>query len=208
MALPTINDVAKVVVRGHIGPHPMQNVLHVRCDSPLLLAEAQTIGNDIGAAYDLMLDDINTGNGWDNMEIYDLATAGGPQFTILPATWPALGVQTNGSLPPQTSAVVALRGASGGRSGRGRVYVAGFDEDSSEGDSIDTGPLGRIQDFGDALVGLSNQLVIVSYFLGTDKTQVNKKNVPIPRVTPLVTDVTIAVARPNWANQRRRADLD
>lgn len=207
MTLPVVDDVAKVVVRGHIGSHLMENVLHVRCTSPLTQIEAQSIGDDLASNFfDSFVDSLNGSCGFDNMEVYDLATHGGPQYTILPATFPVIGNGDEGALPPSAALCVALRGATGGRSGRGRMYVGGFDEDASAGDSAEPTTVSAVQAAADDLVA-NVDLVIVSYYSGTDKTQTNKRNVPIQRVTPVVTDVATAIVRAEWCNQRRRSDI-
>lgn len=203
MALPVINNVAKIVVRGHVGANLQENVFHATIVSPLTQANAQTMGDLVGNFYNTILGDINASAGWDKMEFYDLATAGGPQFTILPATFPLVGTAVVGALPPTCAALVSWRGATGGRSGRGRSYVGGYDEGVSDGELMSSVAQTVLQTAADDLVA-DVPLVIVSYYLGTDKTQVNKRNVPIPRVAPVKTAVTVGIARQRWANQRRR----
>lgn len=205
MALPTIANMAKVVVRGHVGSHLMENVLHHVFTGTLDQTVAQDMADTVGGYYNTLPDAMNASCGFDRIEVHDLGTVGGASFDLLPDTFPLIGTLTVGALPPNVCGLVSIRGASGGRSGRGRIYLGGFDEDASDGDRPDTDALDLMADFAGNIIS-DGGFRIVSYYHGTDDTIPGKRPVPIPRVTPVSTAPVSFKVRTTWASQRRRAN--
>ena len=135
MPLPIITDVCRVTVNQSMGGRFMCNVLHVWKAGATNLA--QDAAADVGAAWiaagsikskqsgDLSLDSITA-------LPLDGSAAG---VTVIPGGWPTTGSQGTAAEACQVARIVTLKTGFGGRSRRGRMYIAGITISEVETDS-------------------------------------------------------------------------
>jgi hypothetical protein len=88
-------------------------------------ALANALDNATGDVFRLHL---NTAVTYEQVQCYDIRTLNGPVVTSNASTGD--GTQVGGGSPINEAIVVTLRTNSRGRSGRGRVYLAGFNDDA------------------------------------------------------------------------------
>lgn len=128
--------VARCSVEYQQGTRPMANVLYVSSgdsfDEGLLLSAATLVYNTIAATW---LPLLHTTTVLQSVTAYSMASTTAPVASYSPVT-PATGEVTGEVLPLQSAAVLTLRTAARGRSGRGRVYISGWGESSSSGSSL------------------------------------------------------------------------
>jgi hypothetical protein len=133
----------------------------------------------------------------------DMASATGPQVTVVPAT-PVTGDNTANIVPGNVTLSVSFRTASRGRSFRGRNYVVGLTEDQIVGNDFAAGVTASWEAAYTALIavpaGSSAEWVVVSRFSGVDPVT----HAPIPRVAGIATPVTAVVVVDNFVDSARR----
>lgn len=81
---------------------------------------------------------------------YDMRTENGPVATSY--TGAGDGGKAGQVLVPSISCVLTLRTANRGRSGRGRLFIAGWSEDNLEMGGFTSAAVGAVEDFGSGLL--------------------------------------------------------
>jgi len=128
----------------------------------------------------------------------DIAVEAGAQY-YLTAGMPIAGVNSNPAAPGNVTVAVKLATGFTGRSRRGRKFIVGLTEGSTEGNMLESGTRTAIQDAYDTLLAEidpavpDGQLVIVSFCDNGDW-----------RDDALVTRVLTASVNPELDSQRRR----
>lgn len=171
-------------------------VLHweVAADATIDSAFCTALAGAIEGAYSTyILPKMHTGVNLDHITVQDLRTT--PYFTRVVGTPSATGGNTSAALPYQVAAVLSLHTTHAGRSGRGRMFLPGFCEDSNDlTGSIEPATKTAILAFGAALMALTSEA-------GEDVTwsvlsRLNANIYPIDSVT----------CDSRWDIQRRRAN--
>lgn len=175
MPLPVITDVARVALHcnngGSAEPATTVNVIHVkRLDGITWEVAADNIASELNTVthptHALMLDPLPTSYGYQQLFLTPLD---GSTNTIVRdgtlSNWP-VGAHS-GDFTPQVAAVVRLRTALRGRSGRGRLFLGPVSEGVANGGRITATSAGNVTSAWDAfandLTGASVQIGVASY---------------------------------------------
>jgi hypothetical protein len=128
---------------------------------------------------------------------YDMRASDAPTYTYTPA--PVFGVGVTQRLPIQDALVVTLYTSARGRSGRGRLYVAG----STEG-AISNGVFteGTVNDVVNGVIAVKDAAFAAGWNLVVSSTQQDGVRLE-ERVNRLVTEITCRSGIPG--NQQRRS---
>lgn len=167
MAIPSaVGDMFQVRVKGAFEGQETNNVLHFT---------ATTASADVEIHLILVLIECFVTHllpAWSNKWVLDTVVwkrvhpTLSPDFVVAPSP-AAVGILTTDSLPTFNAALISIRTAQGGRSKRGRMYLAGIPESGTVGSRFDvTGPTWL------AIVAFANCLVqkfITNEPIGTDQ---------------------------------------
>lgn len=133
-----IGDAFQVRVKGFLAGQETNNVWHFRAETASSDVETDLILKLIQCFVDNLLPGLTTAYTLDTVVWKKVSPALGPEFITAP-TGPAVGEQTGDYLPSFTSALVSIRTAEGGKSKRGRMFLAGLPEAGVTGNSMPTG---------------------------------------------------------------------
>lgn len=132
-----INDCFQVRVKGVLAGQETNNVLHFRAETASSDVETDLILKLIDCFVTHLLPGLTTAYTLDTVVWKKVSPALGPEFITTPPG-PTTGEQTGDFLPSFTSALVSIRTAEGGRSKRGRMFLAGLPEAGVTGNSMPT----------------------------------------------------------------------
>ena len=195
MALPIIADCIRCTVNQSLGTHNIANVIHLRSSgsgSPNADAAA-----DLGAAW-IASGSLHTQQSGD-LHLNSITTlpldGSGASQTWFPTSWATTGASGTTTEACQVARVITLKTGFGGRSKRGRMFVAGTPVNQVEPDGTKwtTSSTATYQVAADVFLNAldpgpnGSQLVVASYTLGT------------------MSDVLEVVVREYFGTQRRRA---
>lgn len=128
---------------------------------------------------------------------YDMRASDAPTYTYTPA--PTSGIRTGQVLPIQNALVVTMYTASRGRSGRGRLYVAGTTEETITDGVFSSG---YVDDVVNGVIAVKDAAFAVGWNLVISSTQQDGVRLE-ERVNRLVTEITCRSGIPG--NQQRRS---
>ena len=195
MPLPTITDCYRCSILGQIGDDVADNVIHVT--NPGGAGALADVASDVGAAWVLMIQTTNQFSAQYQANQLDVLPLDGVSATVsfVPASWPVAGETANQPVPSNVARIITLQTGIGGRSNRGRIFLAGEDNGDMLATSTAWEPTKTVDMFGAAEAFFSalnpgpggSQLVVASYKLASARP------------------VTSVVARPYLGTQRRRA---
>ena len=193
MPLPVISGVRRCSIMGKMGNQDVVNVVHVVGGSDDFDA-----GNDVGDAWAAMVAEHGVISSDYTAQSVNVLLLDGSSATtsVIPAGWAIAGGNVGASVPAQVAMIFTLRTALGGRSHRGRIYVAGLPTGAVDPDSTQwvASGMSDFQDMADTFVTALGpgpngcQLVVASYALASSAS------------------VTSAVARRYFGTQRRRVN--
>jgi hypothetical protein len=186
------------------------NVLHVSWSGTPALS--QTIANSImggltsGAAATAFLAFLNPQTALQSVTLLDLRSSAGVEVPSNAAAVP--GSAGGVALPDEMAVVVTLRTANRGRSGRGRIYLPGFNAGASAaGGVIAAAAVTAINNWvaTNLLATLSAQLGPLVLGLPHRRAYTSPTGAAIPDRPATTVAVTTATVRNNtWDSQRRR----
>ena len=169
-------SVVKVALEHQQGTRPFVNTFHVSIspnpDEALLTALAQNVYNIWAGSILNLLSDTTV---LQTATLYSMASTIAPVGRYSPTT-PDTGNVGGEPLPLQSAAVLTLRSAARGRSGRGRMYISGWGEGSSVSSSLTPADGAALQTAADVfLAGLNaNGIPLLVYSTqsgGNDRPQ-------------------------------------
>lgn len=133
--------IAEVAVQQTLNGEQVYNVLNFTngTGAPWNAPDLATLAGEVFGAFEDSLPGILS-VGWtlNNAVATDIGQEGGAQAVYVPGS-PVPGELTGQTLPNQVALVVTLRTARVGRSYRGRTFLCGFPEESSEGSFVAVG---------------------------------------------------------------------
>lgn len=198
MAQLVIPETVQVVASGGaVGSETWTNVLHLDRGGTGVITALDA--SDIAFAFDNYFADVQVRRhsswSYDRLTVRDIGIAGNPTHEFNPT--PVVGDDAGSLLPPQTSLVVSLLTGHNSRSGRGRVYLNGFDHIvASPGDGQMSAV--NVQAELDDFVALCDALVVLGFPLAVaSRTELLNRPVQQVRINSV------------WDTQRRRSrDLE
>lgn len=128
---------------------------------------------------------------------YDMRASDAPTYTYTPGNHS--GTRTGQVLPIQNALVVTMYTSSRGRSGRGRLYVAGSTEETITNGVFTSG---YVNDVVDGVIAVKDAAFAVGWNLVISSTQQDGVRLE-ERVNRLVTEITCRSGIPG--NQQRRS---
>lgn len=144
------------------------------------------------------LNHINVAWALQQITVYDMREDGGPVYTYAPID--VEGTGTGGAMPAQVAMVLTTRTARRGRSGRGRIFVGGLDEDAIVGGVVDNVPALSV-------LGVFNAIMEAADGLGWTFVVRSGQQGGVILSTPQTYPVTDIVSRDrSMGTQRRRSD--
>jgi len=117
------------------------------------------------------------------------------------------GAQGNESLPSYCAAVLSLRTGLGGKSNRGRLYIAGVSEDFSADSRLLPDSLTGLQGIGDELLtrfGPADSLRVYNYGVWSRVRALSAADGPAPQVDFAFTQITQCIPRGILGTQKHR----
>lgn len=189
---------ARVVVRFTKGSEGYSNVFHFEKPSFTL-----TDMENLAAAVDAIVGGSYMSI-WNNhisyvaTDVYDIRTSTGQIVTE--STTGAPGTVAGEGLPTNLAVVVTLRTATRGRTGRGRVYVAGFSESNLDEGVFNSGTLPQAKSYVDNVIA---EGLAVGWVCGVRSIQTDGV-INNPALMRPVTDTEVRSGIPG--TQRRRLD--
>jgi hypothetical protein len=139
----------------------------------------------------------------DDFIVTDRRAAGAPQFHSPPSV-PLVGGDSSQPLPGMVNALVSWSTAFRGREGRGRTFLTGFCEDSSNGGGIEGATQTALADFADSIVSTTAYVVASLYKGVAIATSGSRRKKPIPRAAGVTHQILGSTQAPAWYTQRRR----
>jgi hypothetical protein len=194
MPLPVITDVCRVSVNGTLSSEPSVNVIHVLNSNGA--TQVADVATDVGVAWLALINTASLFSGDYTAHDLTILPLDGTSMsqTLTPTSWPFNGSSSDLVTPSLVARVITLNTGVGGRSNRGRMFLAG--EKSTDVDSPGTqwsgASSGFMQTASDAFLAALNpgasasQLVVASYLLASARP------------------VTSVLARTYFGTQRRR----
>lgn len=132
-----IGDAFQVRVKGFLAGQECNNVWHFRAETASNDVETDLILKLINCFIVNLLPGLSTAYALDTVVWKRVSPTLGPEFITTP-TDPPEGQQVGDYLPSFTSALISIRTAEGGRSKRGRMFLAGLPEAGVTGNSMPT----------------------------------------------------------------------
>lgn len=124
---------------------------------------------------------------------------------------PLPGDVASPALPGNVALAVRLKTGLTGRNRTGRIFIGGLPEGAVVGNTVDpatvNGIAAALQTLIELVVTPYGRLVVASFYNGTALTELpngERRRLPVPRATALLTEVLTAVAEPYTDSQRRR----
>jgi len=203
MPVTPITNTARIVVSQSLAEEQIVNVLHVRSMGGDFVPGEET-ADIVANFFATGQDGVNAGlplsvhtETWrlDSVSIQWIGTAPFDDATIY--NYGISGTESaNEELPPQTALVVSLRTGGAGRRGRGRIFLGGLHEGSSEDSpaSVSRPAANLLLSVETAFTTMLNRL-----------TTVGNPLVVASQVNGTSREVTQFVLDNKWATQRRRA---
>ena len=193
MPLPVISGVRRCSIIGRMGPQQIVNVIHVAGGST-----DGDVADDVGAAWTAVLGTHGViSSDYEAVSIDVLALDGTSATTSwVPTGWTLAGGNVGASVPASVALIGTLRTALGGRSRRGRIYIAGIPASAIDSTATqwNSSAMSDFQDITDALLTNlgpgpnGSELVVASYALAS------------------AASVVSTVARQYLGTQRRRVN--
>lgn len=213
MAFQAVPDATKVeIIANRDGTPKYVHTLYMAMPDGLL---SQSIADDAAGDVSAQMNaagteaDLLTNIVWARIVFTELGVEGGLQFDGAGGPF-ATGTNTGEALPPAVALCTTWRSSLRTKSGRGRTFWAGFAESTSEG-GVDSGTLGRWQDFADGLItafaARGNPLVVVSRFSGNSLEPGPRGQLlvtPTPRAEGIWNSTVTGTVSSSWRQQRRR----
>lgn len=198
MTFVAIPHCARVVVNWRFGTEDWANVFHAT-KTDYSLADQEALADAVDLSLSLMATNVfGEGVQYRNTTVYDMRSVGGAIVVNDDGTYSSTGAPA--VMPTSDAVVVTLRTATRGRSGRGRVYVAGWQEGHWDNGAFNATATAHAMAYvGAVKAGIENSgfaMVIVS-------RQQNGVVLPTPATRP-VTGYEVRSGRPGI--QRRRVD--
>lgn len=198
-------NTALVELRGLMDGQQVENTLYFRLGATISPSQLIDLCNNIEGWWLANYAPL-TSNAHSLVEIVatDLTTATSASVSVSPVGGDP-GEQSSGFLPMNASLAVSFRTAARGRSFRGRNYFIGLTESQVDGNQVQLGTVGAIQDAYELLLpsgGLFDEdwiWVVVSRFSGVDGD-----GVPVPRTTALTTPIISVVIVDRTIDSARR----
>jgi hypothetical protein len=195
MPLPVITNTFRCTVNGHIGNDTSDNVIHLINTTGA--GAAASCASDLGSAWITLIqsfDVFSSEYGFDSISVLPL-DGSSATTDFVPTGWPGVGSTSDASTPSLVARIITLRTAVGGRSNRGRMYLAGEHVQDVDAESTLWTPTSTAnmttaaEAFRVALSpgSAASQLAVASYKLASSRP------------------VTSCVARQYFGTQRRRA---
>jgi len=136
-----VNDLIEVRFNGKLENQVVNNVMHFKCVGASSDIEVNLILIIAACFIDNILPVLTSGYVFENVSWKKVSPTLGIEHVTIPPSAGA-GGGSAAALPSYVSAVISKRTPTGGRSHRGRMYIAGIPEDQTTGSNInDTGPL-------------------------------------------------------------------
>jgi len=165
---------------------------------------ATSIAGFLADAYALLAPRLSVAWSLDDFIITDRRTAGAAQFHETPSV-PLVGALSDQPLPGMVSGLVSWTTDFRGREGRGRTYLTGWTEASSNGGGVEGASQTAMADFADEILSHSNFAVASLYKGVALATTGSRRKVPIPRPGGgILHDFLDKQVHPSWYTQRRR----
>jgi len=152
---------------------------------------AQTLVEDIGAA--ITAGNVNDAWGSDvRVPLFTVHNFDNPNLADIDITSELAGVETGDPLPYNTAALVKLTTGFSGRSNRGRMYVPGYTEASSDGAAVNSTTRNNLTDLFPAI-----NTAVGADFVDMTLGVLSMKN----ETGHVATSIT---CEPSWATMRKR----
>jgi len=130
-----VNDLFEVRFNGKLENQVVNNVMHFKCVGATSDVELNLILVIAACFIENLLPVLASGYTFESVSWKKVApTLGVEQVTIPPGAGPGEG--SAAALPSYVSAVISKRTLTGGRTHRGRMYIAGIPEDQTTGSNI------------------------------------------------------------------------
>lgn len=189
---------ARAVVRFTKGSEAYSNVFH--CEKPSFTKTdmenlAAAIDAIVGGSYDSIF---NNHVSYMATDVYDIRTSTGE--VVSENTTGAPGTVAGEGLPTNLAVVVTLRTATRGRTGRGRVFVAGFSESNLVEGVFDANCMANAKSYVDNVIA---EALAVGWVVGVRSIQTDGVT-NNPALMRPVTDTEVRSGIPG--TQRRRLD--
>lgn len=199
-----VPDTVLIEIRMTANGQQVENTLWARATDPYGAPEMTLLGDNILVWWQDEIEPlVSSGVQLREIVVTDMATASGPQVSVVPPS-PVTGDNTANIVPGNVTMSVSFRTANRGRSFRGRNYIVGLTEDQVTGNDFAAGVTTL---FGDAYTALlpviassAFEWVVASRFSGVDPVTGD----PIPRTTGIATPVTTVVVVDNFVDSARR----
>lgn len=133
-----VNDLFQVRIKGFIEGQETNNVLHFKAVTTTADVETALIMALLACFIDVLLPGLSLNWKLDQVVWKRVSPTLSPEFITLPDPSNA-GAVTGDSLPTFNAALISIRTAEGGRSKRGRMYLAGIPESATIKSSFDLG---------------------------------------------------------------------
>lgn len=195
MAFVAIPNGVEVVLKAHVGTDARANVLHFQNNAGTPMSEAvPAIANLVGE-WLTASGKANVSNGvlYDAVVAKDISVADGVQASFSMNN--AAGNEAGQRLPGNVCALVSLRTAAGGRSGRGRIFW--FDGIEEHLDNATWNPT-----YVNAITTVLNILRTASDLLGYHLAVASRKNAAVYPVVSVSTSTQIATQRDRLPGRR------
>jgi hypothetical protein len=165
MADPVFPTAYQVEVRGTLYGQLVENVWHVQGPDPFDPTVAELIASEFQTDYVGIMADLSQDYSIHEIFVKNFGGVASGEFTLA-ITPSQVGGAANPGLPGSVAFCVSLRTALAGRTTRGRKFIAGLDETTVTGNTLDAavadGIVGAINGLKNGLITLGNPLSIFS----------------------------------------------
>lgn len=133
-----VNDLFEVRLQGRIEGQETDNVMHFKCVGASTDVELHLIQVLLTCFIENLLPVLTSGWTLERVVWKKVGPVLGVEQISIPTGGPAAGGGSAAALPSYCSAVISKRTLTGGKSHRGRMYIAGIPEDQTTGSALNT----------------------------------------------------------------------